>query len=297
MKFSSALALLILANPALAASLQTCLNEARNPTYKQAKEAAEKVGGSIENLKNKVGEHVGYIPVRKGYSDADPKAALLGLYLCGEIGYLQLNDDSGRIENWISPEGKSRTVNGIGQNKMNATLTAKTIIDDAGGILIEATLKATKVDGPTVGGRFRVRFNPSDRGDLIWGKKTKAVIESIEEYVEVHNGSVSSGLYDVNTFTMQKALRNLARGMKSEEDSCTYESVVGRREAIALIRSESIGDDSVAEKLKELYDQGLLKTAVTRMHADGERESCSLYRVNVYTTDGNYLSIDYDFTT
>jgi hypothetical protein len=120
--------------------------------------------------------------------------------------------------------------------------------------------------------------------------------------MEMGNGGVYLSKYDVEEFDLAAAVAEVKKEIRREtgaERHCRFKVFTGRREAIDMIASnEWTKSPKVAAILRRLYDADQIKAIVTKAwdEASGDSEFCAIFQFDVYTTDGNKLTLDYQIT-
>ena len=120
---------------------------------------------------------------------------------------------------------------------------------------------------------------------------TKAVLADIAKAADLENGSWDIKEYNMNGFDVQKAMdSDLAQAKELYPKCGPFRSFEFRRESIASIKT--VGQDAkTAAALRALYNQD----KIAKMYAikTNKNIDCSQLWIEVYTTDGVLLELNY----
>ncbi len=124
---------------------------------------------------------------------------------------------------------------------------------------------------------------------------TKEILKEIADHADVQNGDTDVSTYNLATFKLQDAIIQLSRSLPNR-NGCGY-ATSGRRQLSLDSLKDINARDEVYEALQDLHKKGLVRYMIARTNNEGESENCSIFRFEIFTTDGYVLSLNYDWTT
>ncbi len=139
----------------------------------------------------------------------------------------------------------------------------------------------------------------------IEGPDNKNVLDSIVKSAENVKSSVKLAYvfrYNVHRFNADKVASELLNDyevkMLKEGKPCHHNILIGSRENIAVLRTDTINkelSDKIAVQLEKLDDQGQLMTIVAVLWdgKNGSSAQCSAYEFDVFSIDGYKLILEF----
>lgn len=137
------------------------------------------------------------------------------------------------------------------------------------------------------------------------GPDNKSVLDSIVKSAEKNKASVKLAYvfrYNVNRFSVAKVASELRNDyevkMFKESKPCRYNTLVGIRQNIAALRTDTINkklSDKIALQLEDLDDHGQLMTIISILWdgKSGSSAQCSNYEFDVFSVDGYQLILEF----
>lgn len=121
---------------------------------------------------------------------------------------------------------------------------------------------------------------------------TKTLLTQIGQNADVGNGSWDVKTYDVSTFDVTKAIASDLKEAQQQYPKCgKYSTIPYRRDSIKEI-GKAASDNKTVDALSALYKQGKI-AKMYAIHNDMHNIDCAQLWVEVYTTDGFLLEINY----
>ena len=137
------------------------------------------------------------------------------------------------------------------------------------------------------------------------GPDNKNALDSIVKSVEKNKASVKLAYvfrYNIHRLNADKVSSELLNDyevkMFKEGKPCRYNTLIGSRENIAALRSDTINNelsDKITVQLEDLDDHGQLMTIVSILWdgKSGSSEQCSHYEFDVFSIDGYKLILEF----